>query len=1050
MKKELCILFGFIFCLSLQSAPIVWDFTTSQATTTDGRFPLTMQGTSQIGSDGLVVTETLFDKPEGAVTKKMIYPELSPQAFRLTVDFKFSEKAFSRENRSFALYDNKLSFYNPTPSPTASHKGIFILLERGKNNAFTVKAHLGYGDKTGLYSSKAYKLEAGKAHTLVAEYDGAGIMKFEMDGVPSVHESTDTLPVAPATHTLVIGDRGTSLHKPFEGSIQKVALEALEPVKVRVIPKGRMAFVRDEEKAVATLRVWVWNPEKYAGAVVTTTSPSSEITSGQFPFATEPGTQEMLVTLPVNTSLRCGQYSCKLRLSGGQEEAYEYGFTLDICPKKYDNDQIRGMSEDKLFYDDIKTVGFTNLSINSWYGYYMQQQVPPETVTQPLYERLDQYLRDGLRGTAWCMQGSSFRKLYSKFPVEQKNGTKNVKILEASNPQLKEELVPGAMNYGSVVGRHPACNLVSTTSEVRYGSYPNFSALAREAYRRDTGKEIPPEVDDSRTGPHYNTLPHFPVSRVVPSNHPILEYYRWFWRDGDGWNPLQGYVAEAFCKGAGHSVRSFFAPAVRVPPLFGSGGPVTLNRQWTYVYPEPYNINYVISEQQNMAAGTKGQEGIITSIQCISYRSKLAPIGKEVPNPPAWVSDRPNTAYFTTPPDLVREALWTCFARRLDGIDGSPLRTLYDNAKMGQSKLGEGYQFTNGSTIEVIRNLYQRVAVPLGPLFRRVPERVPEVAVLESFAATIFAGRGTWGWHGKIYDYGTLATLANLNPKVLYEEDIEKGVPPETKVILMPECDVLTEESFAALREFDRRGGLIVGDANLVPGILADFQLPEFNRKNLAVDDDAAIRKAAQKLHNDLAGYYQPYSDSDKADIFTLVRSWKQADYLFVINDRRQAGDYVGQYGLVFEKGIPNQGNAILRRKAGAVYDLVEHKSVPYTCDGNKTTIPVQYETNDGRVFLVTEKPLSALAMRLPDSAKRGSRFQLAVTSPDKDVLIPVKIAIQGADDYVADESGYAVAEDGVFTREIHIPTNAPTGNWSFTVTNLADGSQITQKVVVK
>ncbi len=1049
MKNKLCILFGFIFCLSLQSAPIVWDFTTGRATTTDGRFPLTMQGTSQIAPDGLVVTETLFDKPEGAVTKKKVYPELSPQAFRLTVDFKFSEKAFSRENRSFALYDNKLSFYNPTPSPTASHKGIFILLERGKNNAFTVKAHLGYGDKTGLYSSKAYKLETGKPHTLVAEYDGAGIMKFEMDGVPSVHESTDTLPVAPATHTLVIGDRGTSLHKPFEGSIQKVALEALKPVKVRIVPKGRMAFVRDEEKAVATLRVWVWNPEKYAGAMVTTTASSSEITTGRFPFATEPGTQEMLVTLPVNTSLRCGQYSCKLRLSGGQEEEYEYEFTLDICPKKYDNDQIRGMSEDKLFYDDIKTVGFTNLSINSWYGYYMQQ-VPPETVTQPLYERLDQYLRDGLRATAWCMQGSSFRKLYSKFPVEQKNGTKNEKILEASNPQLKEELVPGAMNYGSVVGRHPACNLVSTTSEVRDGSYPNFSALAREAYRRDTGKEIPPEVDDSRTGPHYNTLPHFPVSRVVPSNHPILEYYRWFWRDGDGWNPLQGYVAEAFCKGAGHPVRSFFAPAVRVPPLFGSGGPVTLNRQWTYVYPEPYNINYVISEQQNMAAGTKGQEGIITSIQCISYRSKLAPIGKEVPNPPAWVSDRPNTAYFTTPPDLVREALWTCFARRLDGIDVYPLRTLYDNAKMGQSKLGEGYQFTNGGTIEVIRNLYQRVAVPLGPLFRRVPERMPEVAVLESFAATIFAGRGTWGWHGKIYDYGTLATLANLNPKVLYEEDIEKGVPPETKVLLMPECDVLTEESFAALREFDRRGGLIVGDANLVPGILADFQLPEFNRKNLAVDDDAAIRKAAQKLHNDLAGYYQPYSDSDKADIFTLVRSWKQADYLFVINDRRQAGDYVGQYGLVFEKGMPNQGNAILRRKAGAVYDLVEHKSVPFTCDGNKTTIPVQYETNDGRVFLVTEKPLAALAMRLSDSAKRGSCFQLAVSSLDKDVLIPVKIAIQGADGYVADESGYAVVEDGVFAREIHIPANAPTGNWIFTVTNLADGSQITQKVVVK
>ncbi len=1061
MKKGLSILFGFVFSLALSGAPIVWDFTTGKATTTDGRFPLTMQGTSQLGPDGLIVTETLFDKPEGAVTKKKIYPELSPQAFRLTVDFKLSEKALTRENRSFALYDNKLSIYNPNPSPTASHKGIFILLERGKNNSFTVRANLGYGDKTGLYLSKAYKLEAEKPHTLVAEYDGAGIMKFEMDGVPSVHKSTDTLPVAPATHTLVIGDRGTSLHKPFEGSIQKVAIEALEPVKVRVIPKGRMAFVRDEESAVATLRVWVWNPEKYAGAVVATTpkgvttTPSSSngattiIQTGRFPFVTKPGMQEMLVTVPVNTSLRCGQYTCSLLLSGGQAETFEHEFTLYICPKKYDNDQTRGMSEDKLFYDDIKTVGFTNLTINSWYGYYMQQELPDETVTQPLYERLDQYLRDGFRGTAWCMQGSSFRKIYPKYPVEQKDGTKNEKILEASNPKLKEELVPTAVKFGAVVGSHPVCNLVSTTSEVRDGSYPNFSALAREAYKRDTGKEIPSEVDDSRTGRHYNMLPHFPVSRVVPSNHPILEYYRWFWRDGDGWNPLQGYLAEAFCKGARHHVRSFFAPAVRVPPLFGSGGPVTLNRQWTYVYPEPYNINYVISEQQNMVAGTQGQEGVITSIQCISYRSKLAPIGREVPNPPAWVSDRPNTAYFTTPPDLVREALWTCFARRLDGIDVYPLRTLYDNALMGQSKLGEGYQFTNGGTIEVIRDLYQRVAIPLGPLFKRVPERVPEVAVLESFAATIFAGRGTWGWHGKIYDYGTLATLANLNPKVLYEENIEKGMPPETKVLLMPECDVLTEESFAALREFDRRGGLIVGDANLVPGIMADFQLPAFNRKNQAAEDDSAIRKAAQELRSSLSSYYQPYSDSDKPDIFTLVRSWKQADYLFVINDKREAGDYVGQYGLVLEKGLPNHGNAILRRKAGAVYDLVKHKSVPFTSDGNKTTIPVQYETNDGRVFLVTDKPLAALTMRLPDSVKHGARFQLTIASPDKDVLIPVKIDIQGADGYAADESGYAVVEEGVFSREIHIPNNAPTGDWSFTVVNLADGSQITQKVVV-
>ena len=1047
MKKTLFLLFFIVFSCMAQNAPIVWDFTTGQANSTDGKFPLTVQGSSRLTPEGLVVSDLENDKSEGAVTKRKIYPELSPQAFRLTIQFKLSEKAFSRKEASMMLYDNKVSIYTGDDLPETRHKGFLVLLSRGKNNAFSVKTYLGYGKFSEVITSDKYKLAADKSHTLVVDYDGAGSVLFEVNGRRSLKLTPNTLPIAPAIYPTTIGDRGTSLHKPFEGTIQKVTLEGRPPVRIKVQPKGRMAFVRDEANANATLKIWVCEPQKYTGSRLLLSSDSG-IVAAQDTLKVSADNKEMALIFPVKTSLRCGDYACTLRIEGN-EPPFEQSFTISICPKWYDNDQTRGMSENKLFYDDIKNVGFTNMNIDCWYGYFTGG-FPPELVIQDTYTRLDQYLKDGIHGTAWCLSGSSFRRYYEQFPCTRKDGTQNPKALEASNPQVLEAILPGVKNFGTVLGRHPACTLVSTTSEVRDGSYPNFSKHAREAYKRDTGKEIPREIDDSRMGPHYNTLRHFPVSRIVPENHPILEYYRWFWRDGDGWNPLQGAVAKAFCEGAGRSVPSFFAPAVRVPPLFGSGGPVSLNRQWTYVYPEPYNINYVISEQQNMAAGTKGQRGVITSIQCISYRSKLAPIGKEVPNPPAWVLDRPNTAYFTTPPDLVREALWTCFARRLDGIDVYPLRTLYDNVLMGESKLTEGYQFTNGGTIEVIRDLYRNVAIPLGPLFKRVPERVPEVAVLESFAATIFAGRGTWGWHGKIYDYGTMATLANLNPKVLYEENIEKGIPPETKVILMPECDVLTEKSFAALREFDRRGGLIVGDMNLVPGIMADFQLPEFNRKNKAETDDAAIRKAAQELNKNLAGYYQSYSGSDRADIFTLVRSWKQADYLFVINDRRQAGDYVGQYGLVLEQGMPNQGNAILRRKAGAVYDLVKHKSVPFTCDGEKTTIPVQYETNDGRVFLVTDKPLGTLTVRLSPSSKRGSRFQLAISSPDKDVLIPVRIAIQGPDGYVADESGSAVVEEGVFTREIHIPDNASAGNWNFTVTNLADGSQVTQVVVVE
>ena len=104
-----------------------------------------------------------------------------------------------------------------------------------------------------------------------------------------------------------------------------------------------------------------------------------------------------------------------------------------------------------------------------------------------------------------------------------------------------------------------------------------------------------------------------------------------------------------------------------------------------------------------------------------------------------------------------------------DGIDVYPLRTLYDNALMGQSKLTDGYQFTNGDTIKVIRDLYQKAAVPLGPLFKRVPERAPEVAVLESFATAAMGGPASWGWLSPAI---TFFQRARLDPRVVYEETI--------------------------------------------------------------------------------------------------------------------------------------------------------------------------------------------------------------------------------------------------------------------------------------
>ena len=57
MKKNIPLLFFMLLACLAQEAPIVWDFTTGQATSTDGRFPLTVQGSSRLEAEGLVVSD---------------------------------------------------------------------------------------------------------------------------------------------------------------------------------------------------------------------------------------------------------------------------------------------------------------------------------------------------------------------------------------------------------------------------------------------------------------------------------------------------------------------------------------------------------------------------------------------------------------------------------------------------------------------------------------------------------------------------------------------------------------------------------------------------------------------------------------------------------------------------------------------------------------------------------------------------------------------------------------------------------------------------------
>jgi hypothetical protein len=82
----------------------------------------------------------------------------------------------------------------------------------------------------------------------------------------------------------------------------------------------------------------------------------------------------------------------------------------------------------------------------------------------------------------------------------------------------------------------------------------------------------------------------------------------------------------------------------------------------------------------------------------------------------------------------------------------------------------------------------------------------------------------------------------------------------------------------------------------------------------------------------------------------------------------------------------------------------VRHVPVPFSVKDGKTRIKVEYTTNDGRVLMIAAAPLKPLAVR-------RDAGRLIVTSPDRDVMIPVKVE--------AGEVFYGVVANGRYETSV-------------------------------
>ena len=196
-----------------------------------------------------------------------------------------------------------------------------------------------------------------------------------------------------------------------------------------------------------------------------------------------------------------------------------------------------------------------------------------------------------------------------------------------------------------------------------------------------------------------------------------------------------------------------------------------------------------------------------------------------------------------------------------------------------------------------------------------------------------------------------------------------------------------------------------------------------------------------------MSGVYTPYADANSADAIVRVRTSGTTDYVFVVNDKRTYGDYIGQYQRVMEKGLPLSAKLTIARNSGVVHDLLSGKVVEADVVDSGIRFGVNLKPGEGRVYMITERPIAGLAVSAPRATARGAATSVTIAVRDPagqpmDGVVPVRIDITDADGQLAEFSGWYAATQGTLSLDLDIATNDASGDWTVEATELASSRQ--------
>jgi hypothetical protein len=910
---------------------------------------------------------------------------------------------------------------------------------------------LGFGADSEAFSSNPVDWPADIWQHVAVTYDGAGSVNFYRNGARiGGRVSAARKSISPGPLPLSIGDRTGSNYGGFAGVLDQVRISKgvreFSPLKLEFTAE-RSTYVRMEPapKFLLTLRNLQSTP---LGDVQLTLTGSG--TPRTLAIQTLEAGASHTVSVPFDTSLRPDVYELRAlaEVPGTPPMFSEDTLRVTLVPRPLPYRMpvmmwgIGSPSSVREELPRLKALGFTHcLGFGADYSAIWEAGKPipantPATIAAT-HEMLDIALANDFAIGATLYAGYFLKQRPELARVDREGKPYKRHDCNASMPGLVEFCQNVGQSVGQTYGHHPAFQAALVNSEVRDDSQVSFSAFDQEAYRKFAGRDIPEQVV-SKSGVSWNTIKGFPANRVLPDDDPLLAYYRWFWTVGDGWNGLHSALDRGLKTSGRQDIWTWYDPSIRVPSIAGSGGEVDVLSQWTYTEPSSLRVGYFADELFAMAALSPKKQRVMKMTQLFWYRSTSAPIGKGANRVTSPFEDHdPDAAYISIAPMHLRESFWTKLARPVSGL-------MYHGwSSLVPTDGTHAYKFTQPDLQTEFRRLHRDVLEPLGPTLLQVPDRRSDVAYLESFTSQMFAHRGSYGYYN---DEAYLTLLhAQLQPAVVYEQTIQRQGLDGYRILVLMDCDVLPESVATRILEFQSKGGLIIGDANLAPAIKPDMILPRYTRSKKAAADKAMLLANAAKLRATLDSLYQRPVESTNPEIVTRLRTARSSDYVFVVNDRREAGDYVGQHGLVQDIGLPSDGELRLRRESGHVYDLTARRAVQASAHDGQLVWPVMLGPCDGNVFLVTERPIEQILIETPDDVPLGKSCDCRVTVADADgkavdAVIPLRVEILDPHGRPAEFTGYFGADLGRLECTLDFASNDSFGVWTIRVQELASG----------